>query len=78
MNAKVKLIQEPFIRQMKEDPTKKEYMIVSPEEADALVASILEEANSPPPKRDPKHEGWVFNQKIRDLIDIERKNFSVE
>jgi len=78
MNAKVKLRQEPFIRQMKEDPTKKEYMIVSPEEADALVASILEEANSPPPKRDPKHEGWVFNQKIRDLIDNERKNFSME
>jgi hypothetical protein len=78
MNAKVKSKQEPFIRKMREDLLKKEYMIISPEEADALVASILEEANSPPPKRDPKHEGWVFNQKIRDLIDNERKNFSVE
>ena len=78
MNAKVKSKQEPFIRKMREDLLKKEYMIISPEEADALVASILEEANSPPPKRDPKHEGWVFNQKIRDLIDNESKNFSVE
>lgn len=78
MNAKVKSKQEPFIRKMREDLLKKEYMIISPEEADALVASILEEANSPPPKRDPKHEGWVFNQKIRDLIDNERKNFSME
>ena len=78
MNVKVKSKQEPFIRKMREDFSKKEYMIISPEEADALVASILEEANSPPPKRDPKHEGWVFNQKIRDLIDNERKNFSIE
>ena len=41
MNAKVKSKQEPFIRKMREDLLKKEYMIISPEEADALVASIL-------------------------------------
>lgn len=52
MNVKVKSKQEPFIRKMREDFPKKEYMVISPEEADALVASILEEANSPPPKRE--------------------------
>jgi hypothetical protein len=59
-----------------DDLSEKEYLIITEEEADALVASIIKEANSPPPKRNPKHTGWVFNQEIRDLIDSERIKFS--
>lgn len=61
---------------MDEKTKKKEYLIVTPEETEKIVARLIEEDNAPPPKRLPEHEGLTFNQKIRDMLEeIERKKF---
>jgi hypothetical protein len=75
MKREVKLIGKSLLAPMGENLEREDYMLVTPEEADALVASILKEASSPPPARNPKHEGWVFNQAIRDFITGERTKF---